>query len=248
MKKVFWAVFAVFVALTVAYRMLGGWFDRKFWLDFLPGLIANLLILALGVLVIDSILGRERLGRLQQTNARQSKFILFAAGRFAYLILHHLGLATKEDIGQHDPNLDFGFARGRLQGINLADVFRDRLMQAGNREEFAGGLAKIMEEQAKGISKSLEAIYPQPDPAATGIAEQMIEAAGALSVFGEYLGIFARVNAEAVAPEGRFNQDQIDLLTELAYGYLGERLRRLQHCIEGLSAKAEANELFARLD
>lgn len=130
MKKVSLAIFAAFVVLTIAFCLLGGSFGRKFWLDFLPGLIANLLILALGVLVIDNILSGERLSKLKLTNASQSKFVLFLTCRLAYLILEHLGLATQEEAAQNDPNLDFGFARGRLKEIDLANVFRDQLMQA----------------------------------------------------------------------------------------------------------------------
>jgi hypothetical protein len=221
MRKVSLAIFIAFVGLTIAYRMLGGWFDRKFWLEFLPGLIANLLILALGVLVIDSILSKERLGKLKLTNVSQSRFVLFLTCRLAYLILEQLGLATQEDVKQNDPNLDFEFARGRLRGIDLADVFRDQLMQAADRQAFAGRLAEIVTEQAQGISKSLKAIYPRPDPAVTGIAEHMNEAASTLAVFKDYVGMFAEVNAE-VAPEGRFNQDQIDLLTRSHTATLGK--------------------------
>lgn len=245
MKKVFWAVFAVFVGLTVAYRVLGGWFDKKFWLDFLPGLMANLLILALGVLVIDSILGRERLGRLGQANARESQFVLELSCRLAYLILHHLGLATGEEVGQG--GLDFRFARDRLRGIDLGVTFGEQLMQAEDRKAFAAGLAKALQDHAFGLSNALDKIHPKPDPSAAAIADKMFEAIGVLSGFKDYLGIFAQVNAE-VAPDDRINQDQIDRLTRIAFPPIGERLRQLQHCIEELSAKAEANELFARLD
>jgi hypothetical protein len=247
MKKVSLAILAAFVGLAVAYRVLGGWFDRKFWLEFLPGLMANLLILALGVLVIDNIFSKERLRKLKQTNAGQSRFVIFLASRLAYLLLEHLGLATKEDVQESGPELPFGFALGRLREADLAGQFHNQLMQSGNREAFAGRLAEIVTEQSKGISKSLEAIYPRPDPAATGIADQMNEAAGALSVFQECLGIINTVNSE-VAPNDRFKPDQIDLLTDLAFRSIGPKLRHLQHCIDGLSKKAAANELFVQLD
>jgi hypothetical protein len=126
-------------------------------------------------------------------------------------------------------------------------VFQDQLTQAADRQAFADGLTKILTEQTQGISKSLEGIYPRPDPAATGIAEKMVEAGATLSVFKDFLGMFAEANAQ-VAPEGRLNQDQIDLLTRIAFPPIGERLHQLQHCIEGLSEKAATNELFVQLD
>jgi len=100
MKKAFAAVCVAFVVLTGAFLAVGGSIDRPFWLVFLPGLIANLIILAIAIFVIDRIFKRERLDKVEQTNVAQSKFVLLLSNRFAYLLLEYLSIATKEEVGQ----------------------------------------------------------------------------------------------------------------------------------------------------
>jgi len=130
------AIFVVFIALAFTFYALGGSFGRRFWLDFLPGLMANLVVLALAVLVIDSIFKKERLEKLEQTNVSQSRMVQFFKNRFAYLLLEHLALATKAEV-HNDPNLNFEFARDSLGETDLATVFYNKLMAAENREAFA---------------------------------------------------------------------------------------------------------------
>lgn len=246
MKKVSSAIFVAFIALTITFGLLGGSFGRKFWLDFLPGLMANLVVLALGVIVIDNIFKKEHLSKLTQTNVSQSRMVQFLNNRLAYLLLENLALATKDDF-QQDPGLTFEFARDRLRDTNLATVFYNKLMEAEDRQAFAEAFATILHRETQGISKSLDGIYPRPDPTTKEIAEQMIVASGSLSAFKDYLGVFPAVNAGLAAGD-QFKPDQIDLLTEIAYSTVGPKLQHLRHGIEELSDRAKANRLFIQLD
>ena len=79
MKKVSAFILVGFIVVAVAFIIVGGSFDRQFWITFLAGLMENLTILALAVFVIESIFKRERWNKLEQTNAKQSQWIYFSA-------------------------------------------------------------------------------------------------------------------------------------------------------------------------
>jgi hypothetical protein len=104
-----------------------------------------------------------------------------------------------------------------------------------------------LSRETEGISKSLDAIYPRPDPATKQIAEEMIAASGYLSVFKDFVGMFAVVNA-GLAPEDQLKPEHIDLLTKIVYRTVGPELQSLQRGIGELSDRAKANRLFIQLE
>src|SRR5208283_453987 len=122
MRNVIAALVVSFIVLVCIFVGIGGSFDRQFWLAFLPGLMENLVILSVAVLIFDSIFKKERIDKLEQTNERQSRFVLLLNNRLAFKILEYLALATTEEVGK-DSALDFEFALDRLRTINLANVF-----------------------------------------------------------------------------------------------------------------------------
>ena len=141
MKNIFAAIFVGFLVIGLVFLGIGGSFDLKFWLSFLPGLMENLVALAGAVFIIDRIRGNQRLAKLEQTNAGQARFVLFMNNRFAFHLLEHLGLATKDEFHK-DAGLTFEFAHDRLKNINLADTFYRKLMESKNKEDFTAGFEK----------------------------------------------------------------------------------------------------------
>jgi hypothetical protein len=247
MNNVFAAIFIGFVVLALVYIGIGGSFDRRFWLDFLPGLMENLTILAVAIFVIDRIFKKERLDKLVQTNAGQSRFILLVSNLLAYKLLEYLALATKDEVG-NDPELNFEFALERFKGANLEAIFYEKLMESENKEAYTEGFTKILSSRAEGISKALDKIYPRPDPTIGQISEEMISSIGMLDAFKSVLlESFKKANAQVSADE-QLKPEQLDLLIKIAFVQIGPELQKIQSAIIQLSEKAKANELFIRLD
>ena len=246
MTKAFFAVCASFVVLTVAFVAIGGSFDREFWLAFLPGLIANLAILAVGIFVIDSIFKSERLEKLEQTNTGQSDAVLLLSNRLAYLLLEHLGLAAREEINQ-DPELYFEFALDRLKNADLAAIFYEKLMKEANRESFIDSFVGVLRPQAEGISKALDKIYPRPDPAIKQMVDDMNFSIGSLEALKGLFGAFEATNAQIAAQE-RLKTEHLDLLVKVVYARIGLELQKIQAAIVRSSEAAKTNKLFVSLD
>jgi len=246
MKKAFTAIVIGFIAFILVFAEIGGSFGRQFWLGFLPGLMENLAVLALAVLVINSIFREERLGKLKQTNASQSKFVLLLNDRLAYLLLEYLALATKDE-ARNDPKLNFEFARDRFRDADLATIFYNKLMETENREAFADRFARILSRETEGISKALDNIYPRPDPTIKEIVDQMMHSIGALEAFKALFGVFKAANARVSADE-QLKPEHLDLLTKIAYEQIGSELQNIQRTIIRLSDEAKANKLFICLD
>lgn len=246
MKKSLAAVCAAFVVFTVAFVAAGGSFDRPFWLAFLPGLIANLAILAVGIFVIDSIFRSERLDKLEQTNVGQSKVALLLGNRLAYLLLEHLGLATREEVSQ-DRELYFEFALERFKNTHLAVVFYEKLMNAANKEAFTEHFAGILRREAEGISNALDKIYPRPDPTIKQIVDDMSFSIGSLEALKGLFTAFEAANAQ-VGPENQLKPEHLDLLIKVAYERIGLELQNIQTAIVRSSEAAKANKLFISLD
>lgn len=246
MKKALAAISIGFIVLTVAFVIAGGSFDRQFWLAFLPGLMGNLAILAVAIFVIDRIFKKERLDKLEQTNAQQSKFVLLLSNRLAFLLLEHLALATKDEAGK-DAALNFEFAHDRIRDNDLAAVFYEKLTKAQNKEAFVEGFAKILSRETEGISKALDKIYPQPDPTIKRIADQMNFSIGSLEALKGLLGAFKAANAQ-VGPGQQLKPEHLDLLIKVVYPQIALELRNIRSAIIQLSERAKANKLFICFD
>src|SRR5258708_1177889 len=195
MRNVIAALVVSFILLVCIFVGIGGSFDKQFWVAFLPGLMENLVILAAGVLIFDSIFKKERLDKLEQTNERQSRFVLLINNRLAFKILEHLALATVEEFGK-DSELDFAFALDRLKTIDLANVFYEKLMGSENKEIFAEGFEKILTRETEGISKALDNVYPRPDPALKLSEDQMISSIAALGALVMLIRSCREANAQ----------------------------------------------------
>jgi hypothetical protein len=245
-KKVFAAVLIGFVVLAVIFLSIGGSFDKQFWLNFLPGLMENLAILALALFVIDSIFKKERLDKLEQTNASQSRFVLFCSNRLAFLLLEHLALATKEE-SQKDPSLNFEFALNKFRDTPLAVVFHEKLMQSEHKEDFVDSFEKLLSDQAKGISQALDVIYPRPDPAIRQIEEKMNFSTGSLRALKMLISAFKATNAQLGANE-QLKPEHLNILIEIGYQQIGSALENIQGAIIHLSDRAKNNKLFIFLD
>jgi hypothetical protein len=246
MKKVSASIFAAFILFTGVFIYIGGTFDRQFWLAFLPGLMENLVILAVAVLIIDSIFKKERSGKLEQTNARQSQFVFFLCTRLAYLLLENLALATMEEVGK-DKALNCEFALERFRLADLTAVFYRKLMEAQDKEALAEGFEKILMRETEGISKALDNIYPRPDPTIKQVADQMQFSIGSLGALKGMIGAFKAANAQ-VGADGQLKPEHLDLLIKIAYGRVGLELENIHKSIVTLSDSAKANKLFISLD
>jgi hypothetical protein len=246
MNNVVAAIAIGFIMLALVFVGIGGSFDRNFWLSFLPGLMENLAALAVAVLLIDSIFKRERLAKLGQTNAGQSRFVLFLNNRFAYHLLEHLELANEEEFHK-DAELNFEFARDRFKNANLAEIFYQKLMESKNKEDFVDGFEKILSRETEGISKALEKLYPRPDPTIKQNVDDMNFSIGAVGVLKTLIASFRGAN-EQVDEDKQMMPEHLDLLIKIAYGHIAIELQKIQNAIVQLSEKAEGNELFMSLD
>lgn len=246
MKKVFASIFAAFILFTGVFIYIGGSFDKQFWLAFLPGLMENLAILAVAVLVIDSIFKKERLAKLEQTNVRQSQFVLLLSNRFAYLLLKYLALVTKQEVAS-DTAVTFEFAIEKFRITDLAAAFYEKLMAAENKEAFAAGFEEILSRGAKGVSDALENIYPRPDPTIEGSVGEMMFSVGMLGALKALLGAFKAANAQ-VGAEDQLKPEHQNLLIRIGYEQIGLELTKIHNAIIKLSDQAKANKLFISLD
>lgn len=248
MRKVVGAIAICFAALTIIFMLIGGSFGRQFWLASLPGLMQNLAILAVAVLVIDRIFRKERLDKLERTNAEQSQFVLFLCNRLAYLLLKYLGLAREDEVEIGKAlALTFEFAQSKMQNTDLAKVFYERLMQAEDKEALVGGFEKTLKSQTEGISKALDDIYPRPDPSLKRITGQMSFSAGSLEAFKGLFEAFKAANAQ-VGENEQLKPEHLDLLIKIAYSRIGLELQNIKSAIVQLSERAKANKLFFSLD
>src|SRR5579864_7901154 len=225
MRNVIAALAVSFILLVCTFAGIGGSFDRQFWVAFLPGLMENLVILAAGVLIFDAIFKKERLDKLEQTNERQSRFVLLINNRLAFKILEHLGLATTEEFGE-DPKLDFAFALDRLKTINLANIFYEKLMGSENREVFAESFEKILSRESEGISKALDNVYPRPDPTLKVSDDQLLISIAALGALVTLIRAFREANAQ-VAVENQLKPEHLNLLIKIGYRQIGTEMQRI---------------------
>jgi hypothetical protein len=246
MKKALVAILGACIALTLIYVIIGGVFDRAFWLAFLPGLMANLIVLLIAVFVIDRIFEKERWRKLEQINAKQSQFVRFLSNRMAYWLLTYLGLTNEEEFHK-DKTLNLEFAIDKMKIVDVADTFYEKLTNSADRETFLDGFIKHVREGLEGILKALDAIYPHPDPAAKQLADEMMYSNGVLEAFKGMFGIIKEANERVAAGQG-FNPEQIELLIKIAYSPVARELQKLQATVVELSSRADANKLFASLD
>jgi hypothetical protein len=245
MNKAAAYIVGAFFVLIAVYVCIGGEFNRQFWLSFLPGVMENLVILAIAVLVIDSISKKQNLAKLEQTNARPSRAILSFSNKLAYLLLEYLALATREEVHSHKaPNFQFAIERLRL--TDLGAVFHGQLMNAEDKAVFAEGFERILIEQTEGVANSLKEIYPRPDPGVVQGVEQMQFGIGSVMVLKDVLGAFKTVNAQA-GIQDQLNPEQLDLITEIGYRQVGLQLNNMRDFIVSLSDRAKANRLFISL-
>jgi len=238
-------IVVAFFALIAIYVRIGGVFNRQFWLSFLPGVMENLVILAIAVLVIDSISKRQNRAKLQQANARPSRTILSISNKLAYLLLEYLALATREEL-HSDKAPSFQFAIERLRRTDLGAAFHERLMNAQDKAAFAEGFENILIEQTEGVANSLKEIYPRPDPIFVQGVEQMQFGIGSVMVLKDVLGAFKTVNAQA-GSQDQLHPEQLDLITEIGYRQVGLQLNNMRDFIINLSDRAKANRLFISL-
>lgn len=216
MKKVLAVVLASFLLLIIPFKLLGGTFDRIFWLSFIPGLMGNLAIAAVAIFVIDSLFKRERWQKLEQINAKQSAFVLFLSNRSAYWLLEYLGQTNEEEIKQ-DKTMNFEFAIAKIRNTDLAQIFYEKLQGAADREAFVAGFAKNVSDSSQGISKALETIYPHPDPEIKALADDLMHSSGALEALKGILEAIKEANIQ-VSADQQLNPHQIDLIIQIACG------------------------------
>jgi hypothetical protein len=246
MRKALAAIFVGFVTLIIIFMVIGGVFDRPFWLAFLPGLMANLAILFVAVFVIDRMFQEERWDKLKKINARQSEIVLFLSNRMAYWLMEYLGLANEEEI-QSDKTMKFEFAIGKIKATDLAEAFYEEMRKSEVREAFVGGFVKKLYDGTEGVLKALDAIYPRPDPEAKKLADEIIYSSGTLEGFKGVLGAIKEANVQ-VRADRQFNSEQVDLLIKVAYSRVGSELQKIRNNIVELSQRAKANRLFVSLD
>jgi hypothetical protein len=246
MNNVVAAIFVGLILIILIFVGIGGSFDRHFWLSFLPGLMENLAVLAVAVLVIESIFKSERLSKLQQTNERQSRFVLFLSNRLAYHLLEHLALATKDEFHK-DAELNFEFARDRFKVTNLPKIFYDKLMESKTKEAFTEGFEKILSNGTESISKALDNIYPRPDPTIKQNVDEINFSIGAVGSLKMLIASFKAAN-EQVGADKQMTPEQLNLLIEIAYSQIGLEIQKTQNAIVQLSEQANANELFISFD
>ena len=246
MTKVSACIFFTLILLTLVFVHIGGSFDKQFWLTFLPGLMQNLVILAVAVLVIDGIFKRERFAKLEQTNAGQSQFVLLLSNRSAYLLLEFLSLAGVNEV-DGDKALNFEFALERLRLTNLAAVFYEQLMAAENKVAFAEGFESMLSRETEGISKGLDKIYPRPDPTIKQLTDRMQFSIGALGALKGLFEAFNAANAH-VRAENQLKPEHLELLVRVAYDQVGMELDNIRSSIIKVSDSARANKLFMPLD
>ena len=246
MKKVSGAIFAIFILLTWVFVHIGGSFDKQFWLSFLPGLMENLVILAVAVIVIDSIYKRESLAKLRQTNARQSQFVLFLSNRLTFLLLKYLGLCNDNEL-HNDRTLDFEFALERFKEVDLRAVFYKQLVDSEHKDVFVEGFETILRRETQAISKALEAVYPRPDPDIIQDADQIHFSNGILVALKGLIQAFKEANAQVRAAD-QMKPEHLKLLIDVAFGQVAAELANIHGFVIKLSESAKANQLFISID
>ena len=246
MKIVSLALLDVCLLLAIIFEVVGGSFtEQKFWLSFLPSLLANIATLAVAVLVIDNLYARQRSSMLGQANVSQSQFLFFLSNRLAFSLLEYLGLATFDE-SRNDPDLNFAFAHSRLKDIDLAERFYTKLMETKNKQDFVDGFEKILSRETGPISKALDTIYPRPDSTLKQKISHMSYSIGNLGALTTMLSSVERVNAQ-VKKEEQLTSERVNLLIKIAYQSTRVELETTQNAIVQLSDKAKANKLFMEL-
>lgn len=246
MNNVFAAIFVFSIVVIVAFIGLGGSFNTQFWITFLPGLMGNLAALAIAILVVDRIFKKERLDKLEQTNAGQSSFVLLINNRLAFKLLEHLGLAASEEVA-NDSALNFDFALERLKTIDLPATFYAKLMESDNKEAFADGFEKILSRETGGISKALDNVYPRPDPTLKLAQDEMLSSIGSLSALVMLCQSYREANAQLIV-EDQLKPEHLNLLIKLGYSRIAAGLQGVQDSVINLSNRAKANKLYLSFD
>jgi hypothetical protein len=246
MKTVLIFVGTIFVGLGVAYVLTGGRFDAQFWQQFLPGLMENLLILALAILVIDRIFRKERLSSLRRANSGQSRFVLLQCNLLAFKMLAYLGHLSLENRPE-DKELMFSFAMEKMNSVNVAESFYQSFMAAADRSAYLLGFTKILTDGADGLSKAVDKIYPYPSPTVKHIVEEIPRSVGMVDAIEMLLKASREAN-ELVAANERLQPEQIDLLLKIGFVPSGTAIERVRHDLIQLAGLAEADDLFLVLD
>jgi hypothetical protein len=249
MKKPFVIIPAIILIilglLVFIFIKIGGKFDILFWLNFLPGLLSNLIILLVALFIIDRIFQRERLTKLKQINAENSKWVLFENNRIAFLLLEYLGLAKSEELSK-DKELNFEFAIERIKRNGLSEVFFKKFMDAKDRGNFLDGFIDKLKDGTEQINKSLDKIFPHPDPFIKGLLSNMAFLSGGIQSMKIILDATSKANKK-VKSDQRISPEQINLLIKIAYSE-GRLFKQIFKNLIIISEKAKSNELFVSLD
>ena len=160
--------------------------------------------------------------------------------------MEYFALATSDEF-RRDPELDFEFARERMRGINLAEIFYKKLMETQDREVFVGGFETILSRATSGILKALDEIYPRPNPTIKQVVDKMNYSVGSLMALEQLLGAFNSTNAQ-LDVDKQFKPEHLEVLLRVAYGHTGMELSNIQNALVQLSERAKANNLFISLD
>lgn len=246
MKAVFLSILGAFILLGLSFLVIGGRFDRPFWLEFLPGLMENLAVLALAIFVIDRIFSRERNTILSKANAGQSRFIELLCNLLAYALLEYLG-SVDSGHRPEDPEANFSWALEKLRAFDLSGEFYTLFMAAKNRTEFLDGFVKVLSDRTKGIDQAVSKIFPFPHPDAKRIVQEMPLSIGMVSGIGMLLKAFAETSVE-LKPEDRFKPEQEDVLLKVAFHLPLESLRKINRDIVALADRAVRCQLFISLN
>jgi len=246
MSKALIAISIAIASLAIIFKYIGGVFDKPFWLAFVPGLLANLVILAVAVFVIDRIFQQDRWRKLERINASQSKFVLFLTNRLAFWLLDYLDLTAKEEVTK-DPQLNFEFAIEKIKESRVAATFFEKFEQSNNKQEFIDGFTKKVTDGINCISKALGTIYPHAEADVNALLEELSSSSAMVSAFGMLDKAINEANKK-VQPGEQLKPEQVDLLFKIGYAAPAEAMEKIINCITALSDKAKENKLFASLD
>jgi len=222
-------------------------FSKEFFINLLP----NSVVILIGVLAINLLIEKNKIQNLKKINKSKSDNIEFLLNRFALHLLKYLELASlKEDVVLEDKVMNFDWARKRMveKTSKIDSIFFTKMMASSDREKFIDEFVKILQKNAESLNAALKEVFPHPNPDAIELTQEINYAAGGLNAVRSVDEMAKKANKEVIEKNGNpLTQEQIDLLTEVAYSIPFARPSKICGIIIKLHTMVKDNILFVRI-
>ncbi|QQR55444.1 hypothetical protein IPG41_02720 [Candidatus Peregrinibacteria bacterium] len=145
-------------------------FDVDYWVNFLTGILTNLIVVGIALFIFDKILANGRDSQLRQINQARAEFIVFEMNRFLFKLLVGLKLIDKQEyfkgeVANSDRDVFSDVLPIFQEKVNtgaLSASLKDAMEK--HPKFILNFLSKLTEETFDRLIRKLEEIYPQPKP------------------------------------------------------------------------------------